>query len=57
MKILTDCGLANSRKDGSWIRYITNRDLTDEIKALWDRITTEQQNCICKNTKKDTKCE
>lgn len=57
MKILTDCGLVNSRKDGSWIRYITNVDLTAEIKALWEHITTEQQNCICKINKEGTKCE
>lgn len=57
MKILTDCGLVNSRKDGSWIRYITNIELTNEIKTLLNRITLEQQNCICKNTKEGTKCE
>ena len=57
MKILTDCGLVKSRKDGSWIRYSNNIVLVTEIKQFWDLITTEQEDCICKNHKEDMKCD
>ena len=49
MKILTECGLVKSRKEGSWIRYCNNDEMIAEIKTFWDHITTEQENCICKN--------
>lgn len=26
MKILTDCGLVNSRREGAWMRYTLNKD-------------------------------
>lgn len=57
MKILTDCGLISSRKDGSWIRYTINKEKTIEIKAFWDLITTEQPDCICYKIRKDTECK
>ena len=57
MKILTDCGLVKSRKDGSWIRYSNNLVLVTAIKQFWDLITTEQEDCICKNSKEDVKCD
>ena len=56
MKILTDCGIVNSRKDGSWMRYITNMELINEIKEFWERIIKDKQNCIC-NNKGCSKCE
>ena len=57
MKILTECGLVKSRKDGSWIRYSNNTELISEIKIFWDMITTEQENCICKSSKEDNRCD
>jgi len=57
MKILTDCGILITRKDGSWIRYTVNKEEMIEIKALWDCITTGQPDCVCYNFKMDTKCE
>ena len=57
MKILTDCGLVKSRKDGSWIRYSNNLVLVTAIKQFWDLITTEQEDCICKNHQEDIKCD
>ncbi|MDD4474967.1 MAG: metalloregulator ArsR/SmtB family transcription factor [Eubacteriales bacterium] len=56
MKILTDCGLISSRKDGSWIRYSSNIEKVNAIKSFWEHITTEQQDCICKNSSK-TECD
>ena len=57
MKILTDCGLVKSRKDGSWIRYSNNVVLVEAIKQFLDLITTEQDDCICKSMKEDVKCD
>lgn len=57
MKILTECGLVNSRKDGSWIRYTNNEEVVNSLKGFWKQITTEQDSCICKNNKEVVKCE
>ncbi|MDK2966189.1 MULTISPECIES: metalloregulator ArsR/SmtB family transcription factor [Lacrimispora] len=57
MKILTDCGLVKNRKEGSWIRYSNNTDLIEHIKIFWDNITTEQEDCICKCSKEDNRCD
>ncbi|MDD2968689.1 MAG: metalloregulator ArsR/SmtB family transcription factor [Lachnospiraceae bacterium] len=51
MKILTDCGLVNSYKDGSWIHYSNNTELLEKLKIYWGTITTEQDDCICKSLK------
>ncbi len=56
MKILTDCGLVNGRKDGLWMRYIANIELINEIKEFWERIINDKQNCIC-NNKRCSQCE
>ena len=56
MKILTECGLVISRKDASWIRYSNNKDMVISIKEFWDKITTEQETCIC-NSKEVGRCE
>ena len=50
MKILTECKLVNSRKEGSWIRYSNNKELISAIKMFWEVITTDQENCICKQS-------
>lgn len=57
MKILTDCGLVKSRKDGSWIRYSNNQELVTDIKQFWELITTENETCICKSAKEDGRCD
>jgi len=48
MKILTECGLVNSYKEGSWIHYSNNTVLIEKIKEYWNIITSEQDDCICK---------
>ncbi|MGB4660650.1 MAG: metalloregulator ArsR/SmtB family transcription factor [Mobilitalea sp.] len=57
MKILTDCGLIRNRKEGSWIKYSLNKELTDLLKEFLDQITSDQETCICKDTKEVGKCE
>lgn len=56
MKILTECGLVISRKEGSWMHYSNNTQLIELIKNYWTNITTEQEDCICKYTKADGRC-
>lgn len=36
MKLLTGCGLVNSRRDGAWMRYTLNHETFVEISELWD---------------------
>jgi ArsR family transcriptional regulator len=57
MKILTECGLVKSRKDGSWIRYSNNTELIILLSGFWNHITTQQEDCICKNSKEDLLCD
>ncbi|MGC6174003.1 ArsR/SmtB family transcription factor [Lacrimispora sp. 38-1] len=57
LKILIECGLVKSQKEGSWIRYSNNTELIAEMKNYWNSITTEQENCICKNSKEVSKCD
>lgn len=47
MKILTECGLVESRKDGSWIRYTNNEELVNSVKEFWNQITIDHESCIC----------
>jgi ArsR family transcriptional regulator len=57
MKILTECGLVLSRKEGSWIRYSINTELIALVNEFWDSITTEHEDCICMNSKEDGRCD
>lgn len=57
MKILTDCGLVNNRRDGSWIRYSINVEQAAKVQEFCHHITTEQQSCICKDSEGGTKCD
>ena len=51
MKILCDCGLVNSRKDGKWTHYSLNGATIEHFKEFLALLTSEKDNCICK---KDT---
>lgn len=57
MKILTDCGLVKSRKEGPWMHYSNNMELILDMKEYWNMITLEQENCICKRLAADSSCE
>ena len=56
MKILTDCGLVKSRKNGSWMRYSNNTELILHVKEYWNIITTKQDDCICKRLAAGSTC-
>ena len=48
MKILTECGLVNARKDGAWTRYTLNLDLVHALQTFLTQITTDKDDCRCK---------
>jgi ArsR family transcriptional regulator len=48
MKMMTESGLVNGRKDGAWMRYTLNEPMLAALKAFLEEITTAKENCICK---------
>ncbi len=57
MKILTECGLVEGKKEGSWMRYHINMDKIKMIQLLCNRIEFDQDTCICKDKKEGCLCE
>lgn len=47
MKILSDSGIVNARRDGAWMRYTLNKERIDEVLDFITHITNEKSNCIC----------
>lgn len=56
MKILTSCGLINGRREGAWMRYTLNPEKVGEVMAFLTRLTSDKQECICKNIKSKNSC-
>lgn len=44
MKILTDSGLINARKDGAWMRYTLNTELVTSLQDYLKLITSAKEN-------------
>lgn len=57
LKILTDCGIVKSRKEGSWIWFSNNEEVVRGIKDFWTQITTGNEACICHDLKEVGKCD
>lgn len=53
MKILSESGLVNAVRDGAWMRYTLNKEITDEVLTFLTGITNEKEDCICKKCKND----
>ena len=51
MKILTECGLVNARKDGAWTRYKLNMELISAIQTFLIHISSDKEDCICKENR------
>lgn len=47
MKILSDSGLVNARRDGAWMKYTLNEERTNEVLSFYTHITKEKNDCIC----------
>lgn len=48
MKILCECGLVTGRKEGKWMHYTIDKTKTNDFKAFLCAITTDKEDCICK---------
>jgi transcriptional regulator, ArsR family len=57
MKVLTESGLIDGRRDGAWMKYRINLERVSSVKDFLDCITTEQETCICKGIAEMKKCE
>lgn len=51
MKILCDCGLVNSRRDGIWMKYSINKDGLDSLKNLFSSMDYSEKACDNSNCK------
>lgn len=47
MKILSECGLVNADRQGAWMHYTLNEDVTKQISEFWGELTSTSDNCIC----------
>lgn len=48
MKILCECGLVNSRKEGKWMHYSLDERRVQYFKKFLRDITIDKENCICR---------
>ena len=53
MKVLIECGLVNSRKDGTWNYYSLNSKNTNKVVISLMNIVLETDQCVCNNIKID----
>lgn len=47
MKILSDSGLVNARRDGAWMKYTLNEARTEEVLLFYSNIIKKKSDCIC----------
>ena len=54
MKILTDCGLVDGRRDGAWMRYTLKKDAFDFVRSQFENIcesiSLSQSEPCCKTS-------
>jgi ArsR family transcriptional regulator len=48
MKILCGSGLVKGRKEGKWTHYSLDTDAVNKTKQFFDSITSNKEDCICK---------
>ncbi|ERI94945.1 putative arsenical resistance operon repressor [Clostridiales bacterium oral taxon 876 str. F0540] len=52
MKVLSDCGIVYSRKEGQWNYYSLNNKNCNKLIIFLMNITTDTDDCICKDKNK-----
>lgn len=57
MKILIECGLVASRKNGLWTMYSINIPKANQLIYFLLGLITPTEDCICKNSNNSCKCE
>lgn len=55
MKVLSECGLVECRKEGTWNHYKLNIINANKLILFLMNIVTETDDCICK--RKDCNCK
>lgn len=48
MKVLTECGLLNCRKEGLWSYFSLNHQNYNKLMLFMIGIATDTDNCLCK---------
>jgi len=51
MKILQQASLVNSKKSGKWTIYSINKDIVENLCGFIKKLTSDKDECICKNVK------
>ena len=55
MKILTESGLVNGRREGAWMYYSLNAENINGLLDFLNVLTKPKENCICKACSKECK--
>lgn len=53
MKVLIECGIVNSRKDGTWNYYSLNSRNANKVVLSLMNIVLETDECVCNNIRMD----
>jgi len=51
MKVLMDCGLIESRKDGTWNQYKLKVNNGNKLVLFLLKLITEKEDCMCNSIK------
>ena len=54
MKVLAECGIVNTRKDGQWNFYSLNTSNCNKLMLFLMNLITDTEDCICKDK---SRCE
>lgn len=54
MKVLIDCGIVDSRKEGIWNYYSLNSSNCNKLVLFLMNLVTDTEDCVCKDK---SKCE
>lgn len=59
MKLLSECGIVNADRQGTWIHYTLNAETVKRIADYWNRSTSSGNDCICHERRDapDNRCE
>ena len=50
MKVLMECGLVKSRKEGTWNHYKLDKENANRLLLFLMNIVTQTDDCICKQS-------
>ncbi len=53
MKILTECGIVNGRRDGAWMHYSIDNERADALLSFLKALMNENEDCIFKRCGKN----